>query len=655
VTSPVRSLVGLTVPVLLLLVAAWFSAGALSTGAGGGSVSLRAVPASGSFYASPNPVDLHRQTTFDASGLCSTSTCDYSYSGLPPGCSSADTAQLSCSPSSTGTFGVEATASSACVVVCLENNGTTTLVVNPDPSISSLSASPNPANVGESVTFTASVSGGTSPLTYTWSGLPSSCSSADSATLDCTPTSSGTYGVGLTVGDAAGGQASASVSLSVNGALSISSFTVSPSHAALGQKVDFQLSTSGGVSPLSYAYSGLPPGCKTADTATLSCTPTSPGTYPVLATVTDSGGNRATATATVTVSGGPAVSSASWSPAPVDVGQSTTLTVSVSGGASPYSYSYSNLPPGCSSSDSATITCTPSGAGTVTTDVTVQDSSGSTARGSASITVNPVLGASFTANQSRGGAPLYVAFTSSVSGGTSPYSYSWSFGDSGSSTSSNPDHEYSAVGNYTVTLHVRDAASATASYSLLIQVTPPSGTSYPLEVHIQPSACGPVTVGSTSASDGSTQRLPSGAYTIVASTCGGYTFSHWTTSGGASVNNTAVSPAVLNVSGAANLTATYSLGGPGGTPGGSSGGHGVVLPPRVRSLLAVVAVIVAVWGVVFLGRRKAPRKKAQRPPLERAPIPPGVYGPRPAATRPAPSRPSVASLRPSSPTGEPHR
>jgi len=47
----------------------------------------------------------------------------------------------------------------------------------------------------------------------------------------------------------------------------------------------------------------------------------------------------------------------------------------------------------------------------------------------------------------------------SATGGTSPYSYLWNFGDGESSTQQNPQHAYDGPGDYTIILTVHDAAS----------------------------------------------------------------------------------------------------------------------------------------------------------------------------------------------------
>ncbi len=68
------------------------------------------------------------------------------------------------------------------------------------------------------------------------------------------------------------------------------------------------------------------------------------------------------------------------------------------------------------------------------------------------VTIKPV-GAAFTATPTVGLAPLAVTFTDVSSGG--PTSWSWTFGDGGTSTAQNPTHTYTAVGSYTVSLSVQ--------------------------------------------------------------------------------------------------------------------------------------------------------------------------------------------------------
>ena len=68
----------------------------------------------------------------------------------------------------------------------------------------------------------------------------------------------------------------------------------------------------------------------------------------------------------------------------------------------------------------------------------------------------PTLNVACSANPTSGTSPLSVQFTSTVSGGLTPYTYSWTFGDGAISSAANPMHTYSSAGTYTVTLVVTD-------------------------------------------------------------------------------------------------------------------------------------------------------------------------------------------------------
>lgn len=70
------------------------------------------------------------------------------------------------------------------------------------------------------------------------------------------------------------------------------------------------------------------------------------------------------------------------------------------------------------------------------------------------------LVAGFTADPTSGPAPLPVQFTDASAGGAT--SWSWNFGDGGTSTERNPAHTYANEGIYTVTLTVSNAKDSDA-------------------------------------------------------------------------------------------------------------------------------------------------------------------------------------------------
>jgi glucose/arabinose dehydrogenase/PKD repeat protein len=83
------------------------------------------------------------------------------------------------------------------------------------------------------------------------------------------------------------------------------------------------------------------------------------------------------------------------------------------------------------------------------------------------------------ANPTSGQAPLTVAFSSAGSSDPegSTLTYSWTFGDGGTSTQPNPSHTYSAPGSYVARLTVSDGVNSSLSNNVPITVgSPPTAT-----------------------------------------------------------------------------------------------------------------------------------------------------------------------------------
>jgi PKD repeat protein len=175
----------------------------------------------------------------------------------------------------------------------------TLTVTNPSPPPSltaSFTASLSNPVVGQTISFTGSVSGGTSPYTYTWNFGDSSTGSGNP--VSHVYSSAGVYSVVLTVTDAAGHVASATNSVTVTSPLS-ASFTYSPSNPAPLTNVQFTASATGGTAPYSYSWDFGDGTTGTGASATHSYL--LPGTYTVTLSVADANGLTATASSTVTV------------------------------------------------------------------------------------------------------------------------------------------------------------------------------------------------------------------------------------------------------------------------------------------------------------------------------------------------------------------
>jgi PKD repeat protein len=192
------------------------------------------------------------------------------------------------------------------------------------------------------------------------------------------------------------------------------------------------------------------------------------GTYTVTLTVTDNQGatNSVSHTVTVTAPNQPPVAAFSSSCS----GDACTFTNTSSdpdGSIAGNSWNFGDG--GTSTAQSPSHTYTSGGTYTVT--VTVTDNLGATNSVSHSVTVNRPPVAAFSSSCSN----LACSFTSSSSDpdGTIA-SYSWTFGDGGTSTAQNPSHTYGTGGTYTVTLKVTDNLGATNAVSHTVTVSAPN-------------------------------------------------------------------------------------------------------------------------------------------------------------------------------------
>ncbi|SHM61761.1 gliding motility-associated C-terminal domain-containing protein [Chitinophaga jiangningensis] len=402
-----------------------------------------------------------------------------------------------------GTYTCIATDANGCTIT-----GTVSLV-EPTPLTCTSSATRVSCNGGNDGTVTAAATGGTAPYTYSWS------TGATTSTVE--NLTAGSYT--CTITDAKGCTCTTNITVSQPAALSgtTSDVDVSCNGAANGSAT---VHPSGGTSPYSYAWSNggttqtisnLSPGDYTVVitdangctfNVTTPATITEPATLTGSSTHTDVGCNgQSTGTATATASGGTAPYSYQWTPSggagatatglaagtytcnitdangcttttTVTINQSTSLspnftatnvsckgaadgsaTATVTGGTAPYTYSW--VPGG-----QTTQTITNLGPGTYT--CTVTDANGCAVRQTVEVIEPPLLVARDTlvSNVSCNGANDGIAKVT-PSGGTAPYTYSWSPGGSTAATATGL-----APGTYTTT--VTDANGCTATSSVTV-------------------------------------------------------------------------------------------------------------------------------------------------------------------------------------------
>ena len=316
-------------------------------------------------------------------------------------------------------------------VTITDNNGCTTTASATVGQPATVAANGIISNVGcfgsTNGGVNISVSGGTAPFTYAWSN--------NSTSEDLANVGAGAYSVVAT--DANGCSVSANFTISQPAALvaTVSSTT----NATCTSAGAIDLSVTGGSAPYTYSWSN------NATTQDLSNIPA--GTYN--ATVTDANGCATTQSATITQ---PAAVTISHSAMNVSCfGQSNGgIDITVTGGSAPFTYSWSN---------NAT-TQDISGLAAGSYSVTVTDVNGCTGTHSVTITQPAV----FSINGIVSNVSCFGADNGSIdimtTGGTTPYTYSWS------NNATSEDLSNLAAGSYSLMATDASGCSASANFTV---------------------------------------------------------------------------------------------------------------------------------------------------------------------------------------------
>ncbi len=109
----------------------------------------------------------------------------------------------------------------------------------------------------------------------------------------------------------------------------VSMFSAGPATIQIGASTTFSVIATGGVTPYSYSYVSLPPGCASANTNTLPCTPTAIGSYTVEVILSDANSQYGFANTSLVVSssaprGSPNITAVKVNPATITVGTDTS-------------------------------------------------------------------------------------------------------------------------------------------------------------------------------------------------------------------------------------------------------------------------------------------------------------------------------------------
>ena len=324
-----------------------------------------------------------------------TGTYTFNWTGVPSACL-ADSAFLSCVVPSTevGNYDPSVILKDS-VGVKFSESYSGTVVVSPDPTATALAvtnATTHPTSavdVGQSVTFTLTSTAGSGGDTIVWIGLPTGCSPTGSAatSVSCSPTETGGFSVSARVTDSNGVSATSPVAtLSVSPALTGATIGASVTTLDVGQTLTFTSGYAGGSGGITFSWSGLPAGCFSSNSATVSCSPSVAGSSTPSVTIEDSNGAvlHASVAAAIVVSAAPIASALNVTdPAGatvINVPSGTTLTFSLTTtmGSGGETIVWTGLPAGClaSGTNAVLIECAPSAAGTYVVSARVTDSNG---------------------------------------------------------------------------------------------------------------------------------------------------------------------------------------------------------------------------------------------------------------------------------------
>ncbi|TXK71954.1 T9SS type A sorting domain-containing protein [Mesonia sp. K4-1] len=372
-----------------------------------------------------------------------------------------------------GTYNVTITDDNGCTVTA------SAIITEPTDLTTNAIATDVFCNGGSDGTVDLTVTGGTAPYTYVWNNT--------ATTEDMTGLTAGTYDV--TVTDANGCTTTASATVTEPTALSASA-TITNVSCNGGSDGSIDLTVTGGTAPYTYVWNNT---ATTEDMTGLTA-----GTYDV--TVTDANGCTTTASATVTE---PTALSAATIATNVSCngGSDGTVDLTVTGGTAPYTYAWSNT---ATTEDMTGLT-----AGTY--NVTVTDANGCTTTASATVTEPTALSASAIATDVSCNAGNDGTVDLTVTGGTAPYTYSWS------NTATTEDLAGLMSGTYNVT--VTDANGCTTAASATIMIADNEApTAICQDITISLDSTGNVTITAQDVDNGSTDNCSIADYQIDVNT-----------------------------------------------------------------------------------------------------------------------------------------
>lgn len=232
-------------------------------------------------------------TTMTATG--GTPSITWSATGLPAGLTMSGAGVITGTPTAAGPATVVVTATDATGATATRSYSFT---INAAPTITTNSLPNGQTTLAYSATLAGS--GGTTAYSWSATGLPAGLAISTGGVISGTPTAAGTFSVSVTLTDASGATAPATLSINVSQVLLITAPTTANLPAWTvnrGYPVGTTVTASGGTAPYTWSATGLPTGLSiNAGTGAITGLPTVANAYSVIVTVKDSAAQQATAT-----------------------------------------------------------------------------------------------------------------------------------------------------------------------------------------------------------------------------------------------------------------------------------------------------------------------------------------------------------------------
>ncbi|HZY71176.1 MAG TPA: hypothetical protein VFF67_09410 [Thermoplasmata archaeon] len=271
----------------------------------------------------------------------------------------------------------------------------------------------------------------------------------------------------------------------------IQSIALEPSVLVFGGSTTLAVAAFGGASPLTYVYSGLPPGCASAAVPRLDCLPTLEGEYSINVSVIDLLGHTVSASVNLAVVADSSdhrplkISDLAITPDPVSVGIPVTIETRTMGGVEPINITYLGLPPGCGGIAGASATCVPTSPGSYVVTASATDAVAEGASASVDLWVSALPTSTF-AIEGFVASPDVVAlgasetFSASIGGSDGPVTFGYLGLPSGcnSTNSSTLECTPTASGTFEVNVTATDSTHTTARASASFSVAPPSASTF---------------------------------------------------------------------------------------------------------------------------------------------------------------------------------